>query len=202
MTLILYFVYNFLSVLSSLFTLRMIVTSALIIWKALMCITGTESPVVVVLSGSMEPGFKREIICFTHEQRKDPIRTGEIVVFNVDACIPSSIATHLSMSALSSQADGIVPLSVVYLMLFINFTYIQFSTSAVDEYHTFIITFHLHIIFFSLLFFYPSYWIIHFSFSLFFFYLGVYFYANWYLSTNIVTDNHLKTKFFLMIITT
>lgn len=37
----------------------LIVTSALIIWKALMCITGSESPVVVVLSGSMEPGFKR-----------------------------------------------------------------------------------------------------------------------------------------------
>ena len=37
----------------------MIVTSALIIWKALICITGSESPVVVVLSGSMEPGFKR-----------------------------------------------------------------------------------------------------------------------------------------------
>lgn len=39
----------------------MIVTSALIIWKALMCVTGSESPVVVVLSGSMEPGFKRVI---------------------------------------------------------------------------------------------------------------------------------------------
>lgn len=37
----------------------MIVTSALIIWKGLMCVTGSESPVVVVLSGSMEPGFKR-----------------------------------------------------------------------------------------------------------------------------------------------
>lgn len=34
-------------------------TSALIIWKGLMCLTGSESPVVVVLSGSMEPGFKR-----------------------------------------------------------------------------------------------------------------------------------------------
>ncbi|MFS8001014.1 putative signal peptidase I [Helianthus anomalus] len=40
-------------------SLGMIVTSALIIWKGLMCITGSESPVVVVLSGSMEPGFKR-----------------------------------------------------------------------------------------------------------------------------------------------
>lgn len=34
-------------------------TSALIIWKGLMCFTGSESPVVVVLSGSMEPGFRR-----------------------------------------------------------------------------------------------------------------------------------------------
>ncbi|KAL6532174.1 Signal peptidase complex catalytic subunit S11A [Orobanche gracilis] len=62
---------------------RMIVTSALIIWKGLMCITGSESPVVVVLSGSMEPGFKRGDILFLH-MSKDPIRAGEIVVFNVD----------------------------------------------------------------------------------------------------------------------
>ncbi|KAG6792254.1 hypothetical protein POTOM_001398 [Populus tomentosa] len=76
----------------------MIVTSALIIWKALMCITGSESPVVVVLSGSMEPGFKRHstlecLINYIHflqgdilflHMSKDPIRTGEIVVFNVD----------------------------------------------------------------------------------------------------------------------
>ncbi|KAJ6700969.1 SIGNAL PEPTIDASE COMPLEX CATALYTIC SUBUNIT SEC11 [Salix koriyanagi] len=79
----------------------MIVTSALIIWKALMCITGSESPVVVVLSGSMEPGFKREIVVATLQlnicsmklflgdilflhMSKDPIRAGEIVVFNID----------------------------------------------------------------------------------------------------------------------
>jgi len=40
----------------------MIVTSALIIWKGLIVVTGSESPVVVVLSGSMEPGFKR--VCY------------------------------------------------------------------------------------------------------------------------------------------
>lgn len=39
----------------------MMLTSALIMWKALMCITGSESPAVVVLTGSMEPGFKRVI---------------------------------------------------------------------------------------------------------------------------------------------
>ncbi|KAJ6841995.1 signal peptidase complex catalytic subunit SEC11A-like [Iris pallida] len=64
-------------------TLGMIVTSALIMWKGLMCVTGSESPVVVVLSGSMEPGFKRGDILFLH-MSKDPIRAGEIVVFNVD----------------------------------------------------------------------------------------------------------------------
>ncbi|KAF8091106.1 hypothetical protein N665_0453s0014 [Sinapis alba] len=69
--------------LSQAISLGMIVTSALIIWKALMCVTGSESPVVVVLSGSMEPGFKRGDILFLH-MSKDPIRAGEIVVFNVD----------------------------------------------------------------------------------------------------------------------
>lgn len=45
----------------------MIASTVLIIWKVLMCLTGSESPVVVVLSGSMEPGFKRvknPMFCF------------------------------------------------------------------------------------------------------------------------------------------
>lgn len=61
----------------------LIVTSALIIWKTLMLITGSESPIVVVLSGSMEPGFYRGDILFLH-LGKSPIRSGEIVVYNVD----------------------------------------------------------------------------------------------------------------------
>ncbi|KAJ6697668.1 SIGNAL PEPTIDASE I [Salix purpurea] len=48
-----------------------------------MCLTGSESPVVVVLSGSMEPGFKRGDILFLHMSRA-PFRTGEIVVYNVE----------------------------------------------------------------------------------------------------------------------
>ncbi|CAM0877036.1 unnamed protein product [Alopecurus aequalis] len=70
-------------VLAQIISLGMIVTSALIIWKGLMVATGSESPVVVVLSGSMEPGFKRGDILFLR-MTKEPIRTGEIVVFNVD----------------------------------------------------------------------------------------------------------------------
>lgn len=40
-------------------TSGMIVASALMIWKGLVGVTGCESPIVVVLTGSMEPGIKR-----------------------------------------------------------------------------------------------------------------------------------------------
>merc|ERR1711918_141776 len=62
--------------------LAMIVCSALMIWKSLMVVTGSESPVVVVLSGSMEPAFHRGDILFLH-MGSAPFRTGDIVVFKV-----------------------------------------------------------------------------------------------------------------------
>ncbi|KAJ1438350.1 microsomal signal peptidase [Ochromonadaceae sp. CCMP2298] len=68
--------------------LAMIVFSALMIWKGLMVVTKSESPVVVVLSGSMEPAFQRGDILFLTNQ-DDPIRVGEIVVFKIkDRDIP------------------------------------------------------------------------------------------------------------------
>ncbi|XP_073053621.1 uncharacterized protein [Primulina eburnea] len=60
-----------------------IVTSALMMWKGLMCITGTESPAVVVLTGSMEPGFGRGDILLL-QMSKDLIRVGEIVVYHIN----------------------------------------------------------------------------------------------------------------------
>eukprot|EP00798_Chlamydomonas_sp_ICE-L_P015437 gene15437-21524_t len=63
--------------------LGLIVTSALMLWKSLILFTGSESPVVVVLSGSMEPGFMRGDILFLNLGHA-PFRTGEIVVFNID----------------------------------------------------------------------------------------------------------------------
>jgi len=53
--------------------LAMIVFSALMLWKGLMFLTKSESPVVVVLSGSMEPAFQRGDILFLNNQ-DDPIR--------------------------------------------------------------------------------------------------------------------------------
>jgi len=94
----------------------MIVSTALMIWKGLMVVTGSESPIVVVLrfvgqkknaapvylkkrrnfslisfinSGSMEPAFHRgDLLILTHD-RSEPIRVGDIVVFKiVDRDIP------------------------------------------------------------------------------------------------------------------
>ncbi len=62
----------------------MIVSSALMIWKGLMVVTESESPIVVVLSGSMEPAFHRGDLLFLTNHQDDPIRTGEIVVFKIE----------------------------------------------------------------------------------------------------------------------
>merc|ERR1711990_764077 len=62
--------------------LAMIVFSALMIWKGLMFWTKAESPVVVVLSGSMEPAFFRGDILFLN--RGDaPFEAGEVCVFKI-----------------------------------------------------------------------------------------------------------------------
>ncbi|KAI0214760.1 Signal peptidase complex catalytic subunit SEC11A [Lamellibrachia satsuma] len=62
----------------------MIVSSALMIWKGLMVQSGSESPIVVVLSGSMEPAFYRGDLLFLTNYREEPVRVGDIVVFKVE----------------------------------------------------------------------------------------------------------------------
>jgi signal peptidase len=71
-----------------LLNLAMIVFSALMIWKALMFVTKSESPVVVVLSGSMEPAFQRGDILFLNNAA-DVVNVGDVVVFKIkDRDIP------------------------------------------------------------------------------------------------------------------
>ncbi|XP_062511872.1 signal peptidase complex catalytic subunit SEC11A-like [Corticium candelabrum] len=62
----------------------MIVSSALMIWKGLMVVTHSESPIVVVLSGSMEPAFFRGDLLFLTNYQDDPLQAGEVVVFKVE----------------------------------------------------------------------------------------------------------------------
>ncbi|BFU19477.1 signal peptidase I, putative [Entamoeba histolytica HM-1:IMSS-B] len=62
----------------------LIVASAVILWKALCIFFFTEAPIVVILSGSMEPGFKRgDLMFLTNKGGVDNIQIGDIVVYNL-----------------------------------------------------------------------------------------------------------------------
>jgi len=63
-------------------SLALIVCTAIMIWKGLVVLSGSESPVVVVLSGSMETAFYRGDILFLW-MGDEPFHVGEIVVFKV-----------------------------------------------------------------------------------------------------------------------
>merc|ERR1712226_883306 len=66
-------------------SLGLIVTSALVIWKGLMVVADSESPVVVVLSGSMEPGFHRgDILFLAMMSDEKPLVPGDVVVFQIE----------------------------------------------------------------------------------------------------------------------
>ena len=75
----------------------MIVSSALMIWKFLMVATGSESPIVVVLSGSMEPAFHRGDLLFLTNYDHEDIRVGEIVVFKVGQGVDEVISVPTSL---------------------------------------------------------------------------------------------------------
>ncbi len=59
-----------------------ILSSALAMWKALAVATDTESPVVVVLSGSMEPAFYRGDLLFLSRPAGN-FKVGDITVYKV-----------------------------------------------------------------------------------------------------------------------
>ncbi|KAJ1973919.1 Signal peptidase complex catalytic subunit [Dimargaris cristalligena] len=61
----------------------MVLSTAFMFWKGLGLYHNTESPIVVVLSGSMEPAFYKNDILFLANP-KTPIDIGEIVVFKVE----------------------------------------------------------------------------------------------------------------------
>jgi len=66
-----------------------VIASGLMIWKGLGVITNTESPIVVVLSGSMEPAFYRGDLLFLTNPTYETYRTGDITVYKIPgASIP------------------------------------------------------------------------------------------------------------------
>ncbi|CAJ0927930.1 unnamed protein product, partial [Mesorhabditis belari] len=61
----------------------MIASSALMLWKGLMFFANTESPIVVVLTGSMEPAFYRGDLLFLTNDQLDPVRAGDMPVCRI-----------------------------------------------------------------------------------------------------------------------
>ncbi|ORY30999.1 hypothetical protein BCR39DRAFT_527567 [Naematelia encephala] len=60
-----------------------VVTSGLMMWKGLCLVTNSESPIVVVLSGSMEPAFYRGDILFLVNPPDVPYEVGDITVYKI-----------------------------------------------------------------------------------------------------------------------
>ncbi|KAI5305405.1 hypothetical protein KEM56_004523 [Ascosphaera pollenicola] len=65
--------------LSQALNFSLVLTSAFMIWKAISIVTGSSSPIVVVLSGSMEPAFQRGDLLFLWNRSP----RAEVVVYNV-----------------------------------------------------------------------------------------------------------------------
>eukprot|EP00002_Diphylleia_rotans_P029136 TRINITY_DN5916_c0_g1_i1.p1 TRINITY_DN5916_c0_g1~~TRINITY_DN5916_c0_g1_i1.p1 ORF type:complete len:191 (-),score=31.39 TRINITY_DN5916_c0_g1_i1:410-982(-) len=64
-------------------TLLTVFGSALAMWRSLGILTLTPSPIVVVLSGSMEPAIYRGDLLLVHNHKSE-FKTGDIVVFKTD----------------------------------------------------------------------------------------------------------------------
>lgn len=61
----------------------MMMAGAFMFWKTLSLVTNSPSPIVVVLSGSMEPAFQRGDVLFLWNREKYN-EVGDIVVYNLD----------------------------------------------------------------------------------------------------------------------
>ncbi|KAJ5130458.1 uncharacterized protein N7515_006497 [Penicillium bovifimosum] len=59
----------------------LVLSTAFMLWKGLSVLSASSSPIVVVLSGSMEPAFQRGDLLFLWN--RSPVELGEVVVYNV-----------------------------------------------------------------------------------------------------------------------
>lgn len=64
-------------------SLGMLLSGALITYKVFMLISNSESPIVVVLSGSMEPGVHRGDLLLLTNYERERLVSGDIVVYKL-----------------------------------------------------------------------------------------------------------------------
>ena len=85
----------------------LVLSTAFMLWKTLSVITNSPSPIVVVLSGSMEPAFQRGDLLFLWNRDKRA-EVGEIVVYNVkgkDIPIVHRVVRSFTSSAAIEASD-------------------------------------------------------------------------------------------------
>jgi len=87
-----------------------VIASGLMIWKGLGLITNTESPIVVVLSGSMEPAFYRGDLLFLTNPVNTRYQTGDITVYKIPGqdipIVHRVLETHDVVKKSKSVADA------------------------------------------------------------------------------------------------
>ncbi|RDB23756.1 Signal peptidase complex catalytic subunit SEC11 [Hypsizygus marmoreus] len=99
-----------------------VIASGLMIWKGLGLLTNSESPIVVVLSGSMEPAFYRGDLLFLTNPASERYHTGDITVYKIPgADIPivhRVLETHdVPKTKKQRRSDAIDGLPVNQLLL-------------------------------------------------------------------------------------
>jgi hypothetical protein len=95
----------------------LVLSTAFMLWKGLSITTNSSSPIVVVLSGSMEPAFQRGDLLFLWNRGLDT-KVGEIVVYNVKGkdipivhrvvrrFLPSRLFSFSSLAYLSEETKA------------------------------------------------------------------------------------------------
>ncbi|CAA7268769.1 unnamed protein product [Cyclocybe aegerita] len=96
-----------------------VIASGLMIWKGLGIVTNSESPIVVVLSGSMEPAFYRGDLLFLTNPAGERYNTGDITVYKIPgADIPivhRVLETHDVKPKKSSKTAATSPVNQLLL---------------------------------------------------------------------------------------
>ncbi|EGO01304.1 hypothetical protein SERLA73DRAFT_179465 [Serpula lacrymans var. lacrymans S7.3] len=111
-----------------------VIASGLMIWKGLGLITNTESPIVVVLSGSMEPAFYRGDLLFLTNPPTERYHTGDITVYKVPGgdipIVHRVLETHDVIAKKSkSSSNGDIELAPVQNQLLLT----KGDNNAVDD---------------------------------------------------------------------